>query len=133
MRKFILMVALLAPALAIAQTAPVCDGRIANVRVSEIKQGGTVEGFLAAVKAHKAWFASHGLPSDEIYASRMIVRDEKTHAQSLSDKQFMTFHIYSGAGAGAGPKHDAAYDAFVKLYRENSDIKSEYTVCMPAK
>jgi hypothetical protein len=25
------------------------------------------------------------------------------------------------------PKHDEAYDAFVKLYRDNSDIKSAYS------
>jgi hypothetical protein len=58
-----------------------------------------------------------------------MVRDEKTHAQAYSDKQFLTFHIYSTAGPA--PKHDDAYDAFVKLYRENSDIKSEYNVCLP--
>jgi hypothetical protein len=100
------------------------------VRISEIKAGGSVEGFLAAVAAHKAWFVSHGVASDQIFATRIVVRDEKTRARSYSDRQFMTFHIHGSAGPA--PKHDEAYDAFVKLYRDNSDIKEEHDICMPA-
>ena len=71
---------------------------------------------------------------NEIFVSRIAVRDEKTRAQSYSETQFMTFHIR--VGSAPGPKHDEGYDAFVKLIRENSDIKSEYNVRMsrlPAK
>ena len=129
MRNLLLLIVSLLPVTLAAQNAaPVCDGRMATVRVSEIKQGGTMEGFLAAVAAHKAWYLGKG-SADEIFASRVVVRDEKTHAQMYSDKQFMTFHIR--AGNGPGPKHDGGYDAFVKLYREHSDIKSEYNICMP--
>jgi hypothetical protein len=77
---------------------------------------------------HKAWYSDKG--NDQIFASPVIVRDDKTHERSYSDKQFMTFHIY-GTQQQQGPQHDAGYDAFVKLYRDNSDIKSEYSVCLP--
>jgi hypothetical protein len=70
------------------------------------------------------------MPGDQIFATRIVVRDEKTRARSYSEKQFMTFHIH-GSNQPT-PAHDDAYDSFVKLYRENSDIKSEYDVCMPA-
>jgi hypothetical protein len=131
MRKLFLLGALLAvPVLLSAQSAPLaCDGRIATVRVSEIKPEGTVDGFLAAVAAHKAWTISHGVTNDEIYATRIILRDEKTREQTYSTKQLMTFHIHGSRQPG--PKHDEAYDAFVKLYRDNSDIKSEYNICLP--
>jgi hypothetical protein len=133
MRNLILFAALAAfPAVAFGQSpAPAakfaCEGRLTTVRVSEIPATGTVEGFLAAVAAHKAWYASHGT-KDEIFASPMVVRDEKTRERSYSKTQFMTFHVSSNS---AQPDHDAAYDAFVKLYRANSVIKSENSICLP--
>jgi len=131
MRTLLLLTALLAgPAILAAQTAPLaCDGRMATVRVSEVPATGTSTGFLAAVAAQKAWYAAHA-PNDEVYASPVIVRDEKTKQRAYSTKQYITFHI-RGAAAGPAPQHDEAYDAFVKLYRANSEIKSEYNLCLP--
>ena len=130
MRNLFLTLALaVSPAMLSAQSAPLaCDGRMAIVRISEITATGTPTGFLAAVAAQKAWYQSKGV-ADEIFVSRIVVRDEKTRAQSYSEKQFMTFHIR--VGSSPGPAHDEGYDSFVKLFRENSDIKSEYNVCMP--
>lgn len=131
MRNLFLAIALFTlPALLLAQGEPLaCDGRIATVRVSEIKPGGSAGGFMAAVAAHKAWYVAHGVTNDEIFATRVILRDATTRAQSYSEKEFMTFHIHGSRQPG--PKHDDAYEAFVKLYRENSDIKSEYNICLP--
>ena len=131
MRNFFLIALLTIPASLLAQQAEplACDGRIATVRVSEIKPGGTVAGFLAAVAAHKAWTIAHGVNNDEIFATRVVIRDEKTRQQSYSEKELMTFHIHGSRQPG--PKHDEAYDAFVKMYRDNSDMKSEYNICMP--
>jgi hypothetical protein len=113
-----------------AQNTPLaCEGRRATVRISELTPNGTVKGFMDAVAAHKAWVFSHGLTKDEIIAVPVIVRDEKTHAQSYSDKQFWSIHIHGSSGPG--PKHDEAYDAFVKMYRDHSDIKSAYDICLP--
>ena len=117
-----------APAILSAQAPPLaCDGHMATVRISEIPATGTKEGFLAAVAAHKAWYASHG-SKDELFASPLVVRDEKTRERSYSSTQFMTFHILMG---GPQIKQDEGYEAFVKLYRANSVIKSEYNICMP--
>lgn len=106
-----------------------CDGRRATVRISEITASGTVKGFMDAVAAHKAWVFSHGLTKDEIITVPVIVRDEQTHARSYSEKQFWSVHIHGSNGPE--PKHDEAYDAFVKMYRDNSDIKSAYDICLP--
>jgi hypothetical protein len=131
MQNTFLAIALLAiPTSLFAQSQPLaCDGRVSTVRVSEIKPDGSISGFMAAVDAHKAWYVAHGITNDEIFATRVILRDEKTREQSYSEKQFMTFHIHGSRQPG--PKHDEAYDAFVKLYRANSDIKSEYNICLP--
>jgi hypothetical protein len=131
MRNLLLAAALLTcSAPLFGQNAPLaCDGRRATMRISEITATGTVKGFMDAVAAHKAWVSSHGLTKDEITTVPVIVRDEKTKARSYSDKQFLSIHIH-GSNA-PDPKHDEAYDAFVKMYRDNSDIKSSYDVCMP--
>jgi hypothetical protein len=129
MQKLLLMFAVLAGSV-FAQNAPLaCEGRRATVRISEITPNGTAKGFMAAVAAHQAWYRSHGFMEDKIITLPVIVRDEKTQARSYSEKQFWSMHIFGPAGAD--PKRDEAYDAFVKLYRDNSDIKSSYDVCLP--
>jgi hypothetical protein len=113
-----------------AQNAPLaCDGRRATVRISEITPNGTAKGFMDAVAAHRAWVLSHGLTRDEIITVPVIVRDEQTHARSYSAKQFWSIHIQGSDGPE--PKHDEGYEAFVKMYRDNSDIKSAYDICLP--
>jgi hypothetical protein len=108
-------------------TPPTCDGDIAVVRVSAIKPGG-MEGFMAAVAAHKAWYRNHGFNDNVIVASRVILRDDKTGAMKYSDAEVVTYHIRPPKRDG---KMDAAWDAYVKLYRDTSDIKSQYMTCMP--
>jgi len=108
---------------------PACDGNMATVRVSEIPKTGSLEGFMKAVAAHAEWYRSHGL-EDKVIAARVVVRDEATKVQKYSDTQVMTYHI-APVVYKAAPAHDEAYDAFVKLYRENSEIKQQYNVCLP--
>jgi hypothetical protein len=132
MRKILFAISLLTCSVSLfAQTPPLaCEGRSATVRVSEITPNGTAKGFMEAVAAHRAWVLSHGLKKDEIITVPVIVRDEKTHERSYSGKQFWSIHIHGSNEPG--PKHDEAYDAFVKLYRDNSDIKSAYDICLPS-
>jgi hypothetical protein len=131
MRKLLLTFGLLTfSASLFAQNAPLaCAGRRATVRISDITTNGTAKGFMDAVAAHRAWVFSHGMMKDEITTVPVIVRDEKTHARSYSDKQFWSIHIHGSNDPE--PKHDEAYDAFVKMYRDNSDIKSAYDICLP--
>ena len=113
-----------------SQNAPLaCEGHHATVRISEITAKGTVQGFMNAVAAHRAWVFSHGLIKDEITTVPLIVRDERTGARNYSTKQFLSIHVHGSNDPG--PKHDEAYDAFVKMYRDNSDIKPAYDVCLP--
>jgi hypothetical protein len=127
----LLCVALLACSASLfAQNPPLaCSGRSATVRISDITANGTAKGFMDAVAAHKAWLFSHGLSKDEVITTPVIVRDKKTNARSYSDKEFWSIHIHGSNDPE--PKHDEAYDAFVRMYRDNSDIKSAYDICLP--
>jgi hypothetical protein len=104
-----------------------CDGDIAVVRVSTIKPG-AMQGFMAAVAAHKAWYRSHGFKDNIIVASRVIQTDEHGGAMKYSDTEVISYHIRPPDSTGT---HDAAWDAYVKQYRDTSDIKTTYLTCMP--
>jgi hypothetical protein len=50
-------------------------------------------------------------------------------ASDYSTTEAITYHFYGGAPE---PKHDADFDAFVKLYGASSTIKATYFTCIPA-
>jgi hypothetical protein len=109
---------------------PACDGDLTIVRVSQIKPGGTVQGLLAAAAAHQKWYRDHGVMDNEIVVSRIIVRDSAARALKYSDTEVLTYHIRP-PGPGRVKAPDASWNAFVRQYRENSDIKAEYFTCVP--
>ena len=109
---------------------PPCDGDIANVRLTEISPTGTMEGYLKAVAGQKAWYRAHGFKDNEIFVSRIMVMDPATKSLKYSNTQVLAFHIrppYMPGSTG----HDPAWDAFHQQYRENSDLKQSFNVCMP--
>jgi hypothetical protein len=114
-------------------STPACFGDMATVRVSQIKPGGSVQGFLKAVEAHKAWYRANGITDNDIVAARVLVKDEKTGLPSAkySDTDVMSFHLRPPAASRTPNKNDAAWQAFLKQYRDNSDLKLEYWACIP--
>ena len=119
----------LAQAPAAPSPLPPCDGNLNIVRTSEIKPG-MMARFAEAVAGQQAWYKAAGTP-DQIMLLKVLVRDETTKAWSYSDTQALTFHIEPDKRAKPLPPHDAAWDAFVALYKESSTIKSESFTCMP--
>lgn len=108
-----------------------CNGDLAVVRLSKIKAGGTMVGFLDAVAAHKAWYRANGFTDNVIVASRLIVTDKKTGKQKYSNTEVITYHIRPPAIERITRLGDEAWIAYVRQYRENSDIEKEYITCMP--
>jgi len=94
-------------------------------------QSSRADGFIAAVAAHKAWYRANGISDNEIVASRVILRDPKTGTQTYSEKEILTYHVNPPAAERTSHRGDAAWNAYVKMYRDNSDIKVEYLTCMP--
>src|ERR1700749_964371 len=110
--------------------AAVCaNGQVAIVRVSTLKAGGTRAGFDKAVADQIAWYKSHGITSNKIVSAEGI--DFNSGAPQLSTKEIMTIHYDPPAANGKQPATDDAYKAFVKEFRDNSDIATEKTVCLP--
>jgi len=118
-----------APAIHAQSDEPACDGVYNILRLSEITPTGSIDKFMAAVAAHQAWYKSHGF-SDVIFAARVAERDPQTKKWAFSNTQVLTYH-YSKVGAPPA-KHDAAWDAYVKMYNETSSIKESHLNCVPA-
>jgi len=105
-----------------------CEGTLTVVRLSDVKPGKADE-FLAATAAQLAWYRANGVTSNQIYAARILVKDPVTNQSAYSDTQFVTFHINPPRGEAKLPREDAGWKAFVKLFRESSEVKTEYTTC----
>ncbi|MDR3777186.1 MAG: hypothetical protein P4K97_09845 [Terracidiphilus sp.] len=117
------------PAPAQAQSdVPACEGAYNILRISEITPTGSMEKFMAAVAAHQAWYTSHGY-ADIVFAARIAERDPQTKTFAYSDKLVMTYHYSKGPGPNGA--HDAAWDAYVKMYNETSTIKESHLNCVP--
>ena len=113
--------------------APACFGDMVTVRLSQIKAGGSVQGFMKAVEAHKAWYRANGVTDNDIVAARVLAKDEKSGLPTTkySETEVMVFHLRAPAPSRTPNKNDAAWQAFVKQYKDHSDLKLEYFACMP--
>ena len=81
--------------------------------------------------AHQAWYKNDGLKDDQIFASRVIVKDEKTSEMKYSDTEVLTCHISPPGRQQVPNQGDAAWNAYVKKYQDTSDLKSTDITCMP--
>ena len=87
---------------------------------------------MRAVEAHKAWYRANGVNDNDIVAARVLLRDEKTGQPTrYSDAEVMSFHLRPPAPSRTPNKNDAAWQAFLKQYKDNSDLKTEYWACIP--
>lgn len=110
--------------------APPCDGDIAVLRVIEIPPKGSMEGYLEAVAMNQGWFRAHGYASDETAVARVMVEDPTTHQLTYAKNQVLSIHMrppFMGGSTG----HDAGWNVFHDLYQKNSNIVTEYNICIP--
>jgi hypothetical protein len=108
---------------------PACDGVYSIIRLVELKPGVSIDQYMAALKAHQAWYKQHGY-DDLIYAQRVIERDSGSGAATYSNHTILTHHYFKPTSPH--PTKDADWDAFVKLYTDASDLKQTYFACVPA-
>jgi hypothetical protein len=113
-------------------TAPPCDGDVAVVRLIEITPKGTMAGYLKAVATNLGWFRSHGYADDEMFVTQLMVEDPATHQLTYSKNRVLSFHIrppFMGGSTG----HDAGWNVFHDVYQANSNILTEYNICIPKR
>jgi hypothetical protein len=106
-------------------TLPPCDGEFSIVRISAIRPTGSIEGFMKAVEAQKAWYRSHGYKDNKIYTRKIFILDPVSGKWQYADKEVMVIHVRPPQSV----ERDAAWRAFVKQYRDNSQIERAYFTC----
>ena len=110
---------------------PVCNGDVTVVRVSTTKPGGTMKNFLAAIDAQKNWYRANGVKENEIFAARIISGSRSAGDLKISETEVMSYHVRPPSMNRIPNRGDDAWKAFVKLFQENSEIKSEHMTCTP--
>jgi hypothetical protein len=108
-----------------ADAKALCGGPIAILRGSRIIEGGTMDGFLAAVAAHSAWYRDHGYTENHQEVLRVVAEGDAGQ-RILSEDQVMTLHI----NPVVPEERDDEWTAFVDQYRANSMIETETYVCL---
>jgi len=107
---------------------PPCSGVYSIVRIVDLKPGVTSDQYDAALKAHQAWYKAHSY-DDVIYSAPVIERDNGSGHAMYSRHLILTYHYFKPTSPH--PAKDAAWDAFVKMYTETSDLKESYFSCVP--
>jgi hypothetical protein len=107
---------------------PACDGVYAIVRLTEIKPDSNFEAYEKALAMHKDWFRKHGY-KDQIFAARVLERDEQSGAAHFSNHMVLQYHFIEQGSKP--PVHDADWDAYVKAYTDISTMKETYVSCVP--
>jgi hypothetical protein len=119
---------------AAAQPVEACKtGTIAIVRLSTIKPTGTLAGFNRAVSDHANWYRQHGFSTNALVVADVLVTDPGTGHWVASKEKVMTIHYNPPSDESVKPKHDAAWDAFVKEYSAASTMNNEYAACLPKR
>jgi hypothetical protein len=108
---------------------PCPNGQVAIFRISTLKPTGTRAGFDKAVQDQIAWYRGKGISNNKIVVAGVI--DFSGGAPALSGKDIATIHYDPPAANGTQPTPDDGYKAFVKEFRDNTDITTEKTVCLP--
>jgi hypothetical protein len=108
-----------------------CTGDPAIVRVVQIRPTSSYEAFLRAQEAQVAWYQKNGFADLQVYSSRVSALDPQTHLMKDSDT-VIAFHVRPpDVGQSVAAKDQAGWDAYVQQYRDSSEIKAQYTVCLP--
>ena len=108
---------------------PACSGVYSIIRIVDLKPGVTIDQYDAALKAHKAWYKQHSY-DDVIYSAPVIERDNGSGHAMYSKHLILTYHYFKPTSPH--PAKDAAWDAFVKMYTDTSDLKESYFSCVPS-
>ena len=117
---------------AFAQEAPVCDGVISILRISNYVDMGTEEGLKEASSKHDAWYKSHGVTENKQVVIPLLQYDRDTDSFTKDSSRVSTLHLNSVVSAEAREHQgDAAWDEFIALYNENTEISESVIACLP--
>ncbi len=117
---------------AFAQEADVCDGVISILRISNYVGTGTEEGLREASSKHDAWYKSHGVTENKQVVIPLLQYDRGTDSYTKDSSRVSTLHLNSVVQTKSQEhKGDAAWNEFIALYNENTEIKESMIICLP--
>jgi hypothetical protein len=105
------------------------SGQLAIIRISTLKSTGSRAGFDKAVQDQIAWYRGKGVTTNKIVEADVI--DYAGGKPMVSTKEVVSIHYNPPAASGKQPAQDDGYKAFVKEFRDTSDITTEKFACLP--
>lgn len=101
-------------------------GQLVVVRVNQVKPGAKAA-YEQAARDHLGWYRSHGYKENRLLVGQIISGD-RSNGFTASDTEFVSIHMDS---PGVPPaKRDAAWEAYVKAYRESSELTVDKFACL---
>lgn len=123
----LLLVAAGAQAAPAASPADLCKGgQLVVVRVSTVKPGAKAA-FEAAARDHLAWYRGHGISSNRLVVGA-VINGDMSKGFTASETEYVSIHMDSPGVPR--DKRDAAWDAYVKAYRDSSDLAVDKFACV---
>lgn len=109
-----------------ASPADLCKGgQLVVVRLNTIKPGAKAA-YEKASRDHLAWYRSHGIKSNRLLVGPVITGD--ANGFTASETEFVSIHMDSPGVPR--DKRDAGWDAYVKEYRDSSDLTVDKFACV---
>jgi hypothetical protein len=101
-------------------------GQLVSLRINTVKPGAK-DAYEKAARDHIAWYRSHGYKENRLLTGPVIT-GARGEGWTASETEYASLHMDA---PGVPPdKRDAGWDAYVKAYRETSDLAVEKFVCL---
>lgn len=112
-----------------------CNGKVANYYVSKLIPGGTVEGFLKAIKMHQTYYSSRG--SEAKVVPMIQYKRSETDDEEIFRVSSMVIYPNLKARTDWISRDDFTendnqeFSAFIEIYNKNTEITARRLICIP--
>lgn len=101
-------------------------GQLMSLRLNTIKPGQTAA-YEKAARDHMAWYRGHGYSGNRMLVGPVITGN-RAEGWTASNSEYASVHMDA---PGVPPdKRDAGWDAYVKEYRDASDLSVDKFACV---
>ncbi|WP_296597098.1 hypothetical protein [Phenylobacterium sp.] len=101
-------------------------GQLVVVRLNTVKPGAKAT-YEKAARDHAAWYRSHGFKENRLLVGP-VINGSRGEGWTASETEYASIHM--DAPGVPADKRDAAWDAYVKEYRDSSDLTADKFVCL---
>lgn len=101
-------------------------GQLVVVRLNTVKPGASAA-YEKAARDHAAWYRSHGYKENRLLVGPVITGG-RGEGWTASETEYASVHM--DAPGVPADKRDAGWDAYVKEYRDSSELTADKFVCL---